>query len=489
MSVTNVEEYRPIFYPESIAILGASNNPAKFGGSFLKTTLSHGYKGKIYPVNPKGGIIQGLTGYTSVENIPYEVDFAVITIPSPAVPDAVEACVKKGIKCAQILSSGFKESGKEGKDAEERILRTAKKGGLKLIGPNCFGVYSPEVGLTLLPGGNFPTESGPVGFISQSGGGACDLVYSCCGLGIRFSIVISYGNACDIDATEMLNYFQADPKTKIVGAYIEGIRDGNAFFKALKSCAQTKPVIILKAGLSDQGYRGTIGHTGSMAGSKNAWEAAIKSAGAVPARDMRDLADCLMAFNCLDEFKGNRAALMAGGGLRVVEGLDAATEFGFEIPELDPAVTAKIQSFLPPAGGKGGNPTDLATPNLMPDLLFPIMDIMAEQEEIDFLLMYQILIYIFNMQKEIKELFGDQAPKLDFHQEIAAKAKEIQKNTGKPLALVLLNIASHPDHIDVEHGRLIARNHYTRQGIPCFDTGEQAFSVLKKVKDYYQARL
>ncbi|MBW2323528.1 MAG: CoA-binding protein [Deltaproteobacteria bacterium] len=454
MSQIDLSDYRPVFYPQSLAVIGASDSPIKFGGRFLQITLSYGFKGKVYPVNPKGGTIQGLKAYTSVESIPDPVDFAVITVPAPFVLEAIRGCVEKGVKGAEILSAGFKEAGPEGEALEKEVVKAAREGGLRLVGPNCFGIHTPEVGLTLLPGTDFSTTHGPVGFFSQSGGGTCDVVYMALGRNIYFSVVISYGNACDIGAAEMLRYFEADPNTKIVGAYIEGVDDGRAFFEALKSCASKKPVVILKGGLSEQGYRGTLGHTGSMAGSKEAWNAAIKSAGAVSAYDQRDLVECLMAFNCL----------------------------------LDDETTEKIQAYLPPAGGRSGNPVDLANPGIIPATINPIMELLAERDDIDFLVMYQMLFYFLNVQKKLPPEFKGERGNPHVHAELTAKAEEIRTKSGKPLAMVLVDIASDPEHGEVELGRIEARYHYTNQGVPCFDTGYQAFSVLKRVADYYTRR-
>ena len=483
MSNIDVSVYEPVFYPKSIAVVGVSEKNAGFGSAFLNTNLAYGFKGKLYPVNPKADEINGLKAYPSVLKIPDPVDFAVIAIPAPFVLNAVKECVKKGIKGAQILSSGFKEAGPEGEALEKEIVRVAREGNLKLIGPNCFGLHCPEAGVTLMPGGDFSKVPGSVGLISQSGGGACDLVYSAQGRGLGFSVVMSYGNACDIDAVEMMRYFEADPKTEIVGAYIEGVTDGRAFFDALKSCAAQKPVVILKGGLTDQGHRGTVGHTGSMAGTRQAWQAAIQSAGAIAATDMRDLIECLMAVNCLKGFTGGGVGLMAGGGARVVEGLDAASTFGFAVPELDAASTAKIQALLPPAGGKGGNPADLANPGIVPAVMNPTLAVMAEKADIQILVMYQMLFYYYNnMRKMAPNPEAAMAP----HEEIVAKAKEIQSHTGKPLALVLVDTASHPNHGEIEQYRMKVRHYYTTSGIACFDTGHQAFSVLRRVATYYQ---
>ncbi|HUT56100.1 MAG TPA: CoA-binding protein [bacterium] len=486
--VVDVAQYRRIFYPETVAVIGASDNVMKFGGMLLRALLGFGCKARLYPVNPKAGTIMGLPAYASLDAVPGPVDFAVLTVPAEQVMDAVKACVKKGVKGAEILTAGFRESGPEGAALERELTRTARAGGLKLIGPNCFGVYTPEAGLTLMPGGEFSREPGPVGFISQSGGGTCDAAYMARGRGVHFSVAVSYGNGCDLAAAEMLSYFEADPKTKIVGAYLEGVDDGRDFFEALKSCAAKKPVIILKGGLSEQGYRGTLGHTGSMAGTRVAWEAAIRSAGAVAARDLKDLVELLMAFNCLEGFTGGGAGILAGGGLRTVDGLDAASAYGFPVPPLDDATAARIQALLPPAGGKGANPVDLANPVMSPTVVNPIMEMLAARDDVHFLVKYQMMFYLLNSVREVRKMTGNQEFKLEYHTALTNKAREIRERTGKPLIMVLLDIASDPEHWDMELGRWEARSHFTANGIPVFDNGLQAFSVLRRVADYYRRR-
>lgn len=176
---------------------------------------------------------------------------------------------------------------------------------------------------------------------------------------------------------------------------------------------------------------------------------------------------------------------MAGGGARVVEGLDAASHFGFSVPELDDASTAKIQVLLPPAGGKGGNPADLANPGIVPAVMNPTLDIFAAREDIQLMVMYQMVFYFYNNMRKISP---DPENVMAPHEQIAAKAMEIRQKTGKPLALVLVDTASSPDHGDIEKYRLVVKDFYTSRGIPCFDTGNQAFSVMRRVADYYERR-
>jgi acyl-CoA synthetase (NDP forming) len=488
MPPVDISKYRPVFYPESLAVIGASDSPRKFGGNFLRTNLEYGYQGRVYPVNPKGGTIQGMKAYAKVSDIPDPVDFAAITVPAPLVLEAVKDCVRKGVKGAEILSAGFRESGPQGDALEAEVVRVAREGGLRLVGPNCFGVHTPAAGLTLLPGIDFSTTPGPIGFFSQSGGGTCEVVYMARGRNLYFSVVVSYGNSCDIDAAEMLRYFEADPKTRIVGAYIEGVKDGRAFFNALASCAAKKPVVVMKGGLSEQGFRGTIGHTGSMAGTRQAWTAAIKSAGAVPAAHVLDLTECLMAFNCLPDFSGGGAGIMGGGGAAVVAGLDAAGAEGFSVPVIDEQTAARIQAYLPPAGGRAGNPVDLANPGNLPTVINPIMEILAEQKDVDFLVIFEMLFFMLNQARRAALETGQEVDTLAIHRQIADKAREVREKTGQPLAAVLIDIASDPAHWPMELGRIQARHLYTANGIPCFDDGYQTFSVLRRVADYYRRR-
>jgi acyl-CoA synthetase (NDP forming) len=485
MSNVDISNYRSIFYPKSLAIIGATANPMKFGNQFLQANITHGFKGKIYPVNPKGGTIQGLKAYPSVNHIPGKVDLAVITVPISLVPEAIKSCAMKGVKGVEILTSGFRESGSHGEKLENDVLKIARDGGMRIIGPNCFGIYSPKAGLTLLPGGDFSKTPGKTGLFSQSGGGACEVMYSARGRNVNFSVAVSYGNGCDIDATEMLRYFEADPDTLVVGAYIEGVKDGRSFFQALKSCAAKKPVVIFKGGTGEHGNRGTLGHTGSMAGSGQVWEAVIKSAGAVAAHNMRDLVECLMAFNCITDFSGKNAGILAGGGQLAVNALDEAFESGFKIPETDIVTTSRIQSHLPPTGAKGGNPVDLSSPVMPSNVINSILEILSEKNNIDFLVVLQVLFYLFRRDRKIASLSGKKASGIDYHKEITSKIQEIRSKFNKPVSMVLLDVASDPENCEIELEKARVRDYYTAHKIPCFDTAAQAFSVLKRVFDYY----
>ncbi|MDD4356907.1 MAG: CoA-binding protein, partial [Smithellaceae bacterium] len=241
-------DYQRIFHPRTLAIIGVSaeEGSAGFGTGMLKSIMAMGFEGKIYPVNPKGGNISGMEIFKRVEDIPEKIDFAVIAVSARHVPDALEACRKKGAAGAEILSSGFGELGtEEGKALEKQLQETAARG-IRVIGPNCFGIYCPASGLTLLPGPDLSRISGPVAFLAQSGGMAIDLAHAGNYLGIRFSKMVSFGNGVDLRESELLRYLADDPETQVISMYIEGIKDGEDFFLAIKKAASRKPVIVFK---------------------------------------------------------------------------------------------------------------------------------------------------------------------------------------------------------------------------------------------------
>jgi acyl-CoA synthetase (NDP forming) len=341
-----LDEFAPIFRPSSHAIIGASSDETKFGGMFLRALLSFDHQARLYPVNPRESQILGLKTFPRVADIPDPVEFATITTPAPTVPALVEECLAKGIKAVQILSSGFREAGPEGHRLEKRIAATAARG-IRIVGPNCFGVYSPAGGLTILPGGGLPTESGPVAFISQSGGYAIRGAETACSLGIRFSQIVSYGNACDINECDLLDHFRHDPETRVILSYLEGPRQGRRFFHLLKETCAVKPVIVWKGGLTRGGARGVASHTGSLAADEMVWKALFRQTGAVAVDGLDELIDTALAFLYLPHHTGRRVAIVGGGGAIGVAGADACERGGLTVPLFSPGLQAGLMSMMP----------------------------------------------------------------------------------------------------------------------------------------------
>ena len=252
------------------------------------------FEGRLYPVNPKVDEILGLKAYPNVRDIPGPVDHVICSIPAPLVPQLIEDCVAKGVKVVHMFTAGFSETGEEeGVRLEAKILQIAKRGGIRLIGPNCMGIYCPSSHISFDEA--FPKESGVVGFFSQSGANASELAHMGALRGIHFSKVVSYGNALDLNEVELLEYFIQDPETEIIAAYIEGVKDGQRFVRLLREAAQVKPTIVLKGGRTQSGTGAVASHTGSLAGEDEVFDALCRQMGAIRVYSLEELADVIQA--------------------------------------------------------------------------------------------------------------------------------------------------------------------------------------------------
>ncbi len=351
------KDLTPIFAPRSIALVGV---PRGFepGRVFLQGLLDQGYTGNIFPVNPKAEVIDGVRAYPSLREIPGEIDLVMILVPAPAVLPVLEECGQKRIKAVVIYTSGFSESGdEEGKKREEEILRVARKMGFYIIGPNCMGIYHPRKHMAFFPG--MPKDPGKVGMISQSGSLAILLSRLAEPQGIGFSKIISCGNECDLNSSDFLSFLGEDPETEVVGAYLEGVKNGPVFLQTLKEVSRKKPIIIWKAGRTAKGARAAASHTGSLAGSQMAWEALKGQVGVLMAKDLEEFLDFLTVFYFLPRRVGKRLAILSGPGGPAVSAADACEEFGLQVADLQTDTRRQLQGILPPTGTSVNNPVDL----------------------------------------------------------------------------------------------------------------------------------
>lgn len=351
----------PIWHPRATAIVGVSSRQSgNRGGGFLQSIMEQGYHERhgLYPVNPKMTEINGLKVYPSVLDCPDPVDHVISQVPAPVVPQLVEECIQKGVRSIHFFTAGFSETGDPERAALERqVLAKAKAAGIRVIGPNCMGLYVPGVGLAFM--GQFPKEPGNVFLLSQSGANAGDIVGGLGRRGVRFSKVVSYGNGADLDAQDFFDYAAWDPQTEVVTAYIEGVKNGRAVFEAMKRCAAVKPTIVLKGGLSAAGARAASSHTGSLAGSVDVFEAACRQAGAIRAENMDELHDLVVAMTTkLRTVRGRGVALVGGGGGFAVLSADAIAQNGLDTPPLPEATQEKLREFIPVAGTSVRNPVD-----------------------------------------------------------------------------------------------------------------------------------
>jgi len=453
-------ELDTMFYPKSVAVVGASSNPTGWGGTHFLTGLRDvGFSGNLYPVNPKATEIQGMKAYPDVKSIPEVVDFVIVGVPAPRVPEVLEDCIAAGVKNVHIFSSGFGETGEEeGRQLETKIIEIIRRGGLRVVGPNCMGIYVPAS--KLAGWGAKPEGSGSVAFVSQSGGHAEMLSRYVQELGVYFSKVISFGNAAGLQAYDFLEYLADDPETSVITMYLEGIRDGNRVAQLIKAINRKKPVIVWKGGLTTSGSRAVASHTGSLAGEERVWDAFYAQTGAVRANSLEEIVDVAMAFLHLTPPRGRRVLLLGGGGGNSVALADICGREGLEVPQLSAENRKKLAEFIPLAGNSVRNPLDVWLVQENSELFRHCVDIAVADPAIDLVIIDRHAgggdSDDFPNQEQQQHAVDDFI--LDF----------AKKNTHKkPLVMATNIINPSPDSI-ASAARL--RNEFAKAGIPAYSS-------------------
>jgi acetate---CoA ligase (ADP-forming) len=347
----------PFFSPEGVAIIGASSNPNKLSYGLFKNLTSYGFTGQIYPVNPRAKEILGLQCYPTIAEVPDPVDLAVIALPAPLVKDVVKAIGERGIKAAIIISGGFKEVGSDGVDLENQILDIAHGFGMRIIGPNCVGTVDLYTGLNTTFIDGMPDKGG-IGFLSQSGAVLGGVVSLFIDKHVGFSHLASLGNEADVTETDVIEYLATDPNVTVIAAYVEEIRQGQRFIKLARGISHKKPIVLLKAGRTEAGARAVSSHTGSIAGSMSAYEAAFMQTGVITANSLNELFEIAMALDYQPAPKGKRTVLLTNSGGPAALASDALAFNGLTLQDLAPETKAALRQHLNPAAGVS-NPVDM----------------------------------------------------------------------------------------------------------------------------------
>lgn len=355
-----------LFNPSSLAIIGASKNEHKSGGGFLKGLIDSGFKGKLYPVNPKESEIMGLRNYRSVLDIPGEVDLAYVTVPARTVPQVIAECSQKGVRFVVVHSAGFSELGAEGKKLEKEMLKFTRQGSTRIIGPNCMGLYSPGAHINTITSLDIPKdETGPLAFVGQSGWVTEAAIHMGYERGLRFSKVVHLGNQSDLAFEDLLEYLAGDSNTKVIALHIEGIKRGRDFLQLARQISQKKPIIVWKAGRTGAGVGAAASHTGSPTSDNVVFDAALAQAGIATAQNLDELIDLAVGFTCPVLPTGNKVGLLVDAGGAAVAAADAADEAGLEVPtlsaEAQKALVDQLQGIIPPFPSPK-NPVDLVWP-------------------------------------------------------------------------------------------------------------------------------
>ncbi|MCJ7664150.1 MAG: CoA-binding protein [Desulfobacterales bacterium] len=385
----------PIANPQSIAIFGASNNVTTMGTGLLGSLLDLGFTGEIYPIHPKEDQVLNLKAYRSVLDLPTVPDLALIVLPTRIVSETMDACGRKGIKHAIVISGGFKEVGNEGVTLEKELVAVANKHGIRFLGPNCIGVTTPRHKLNT----TFMTYEGAAGFIgmaSQSGSFVTQMFNYLSRHALGFSTAFSVGNEANIDIVDCMEYLSACPDTRVIALYIEGIRRGRAFVETARSIVPKKPIVAFYVGGSETGSRAGFSHTGALAGPDRLYEGIFRQSGIIRAQSIIELFDICWMLGSPHRAAGRRVLIQTHSGGPGAEAADACGRVGLELPPLSPETIKKLSTLLPHTGSIN-NPVDFTFGKNMMDYFSAIPEVLLEERNAD------VLLYYFSMPNRTLE--------------------------------------------------------------------------------------
>nr|MDO8118894.1 CoA-binding protein [Candidatus Sigynarchaeota archaeon] len=472
-------DFTSLFYPKTMAVIGASPNPIG-AVKYVKAHLNSGIQ--VFPVNsnPKYTELEGLPVYRSVVEIKPEIDLAIIGVPKEIVPSVIDDFQRKVVKFAVIFTSGFKESGRD--DLDKAILSKIKSVKTRFIGPNCLGIYHPKGRLTYFP--SFPAGpelAGNVSFISQSGGHTAKTNYYLFSRGVRFAKTISIGNSIDLEPHDFLPYFKEDPDTAVIAYYLESTRQGRMFMERVREVTPIKPVVIWKGGQGSVGFKATASHTGELAGNFKIWHAMAQQTGAIMADDFDVMVDLLTMFSYkLQLPRSNRIGIVACGGGNAVETADIFEAGGFSIPELQASTKAEIGKYIPDINSAFTNPVDLGEYGYVPNYFANALDAVSRDPRVD------AVIYIkessrfpafssnFKMSPDVYEA---EMVKL------IAAVNEKNKKEGRNIPLYL-NDPFFAEDIESFRWRVSFRDKLGAKGIPVFTRVDVLMKAIKKAQEY-----
>ena len=388
-----VEEHGPVkgadldllFRPRSLAVIGASPDASKGGGFIWWRVNEHGYPGKKYPVTKRSKELNGIPCYKSINDIDEPVDLVIIAIPAAGVEGVLADCARKSVKFAVIHAAGFAELGGEGRSLQDRVIEIARSSGMRVVGPNCMGLFCPGARLnTIVELDEEDREPGGVAYCGQSGWATEHFIAGGTDRGLKFSTVISSGNQADLDVLDYVSYFGSDPQTKVICAYTEGLARGREFIELASRVGPAKPIIIWKSGWSKAGAKAAISHSGSIAGDRDIWLGAARGSGIVIAQGFEELMDMALAFSAPLYPKSRRVGIMAEAGGGGIATADACEDLGLEVNTFSPGLQKQLKDFLkdylPPSSGFA-NPLDLVWLPLdaAPSICERCLELMAEE--------------------------------------------------------------------------------------------------------------
>ena len=467
------------FHPKAVAVVGVSARASRqrghgLGGpGFITSFEQLGFQGRIYPVNPKATEILGFRCYPRVSAIPEPVDLVIVSVPARTLPEVLEDCIIADARNIHVFTAGFEETGEEeGKELGRRVREIAVRGGLRLIGPNCMGLYVPGAGVGTFDA--LPKQSGPVAFLTQSGGHSNWFSHNAPDYGVYLSKSISFGNAYVLDSTDYLEYLADDPETRIICMYLEGVKDGRKLLRQVRDINRTKPVILLKAGLTQAGTRAVASHTASLAGEEAVWRGFFAQTGAVPVSSLEEMAEAAMSFLYVRPPEGKRIAVVVLGGGSSVASADICSREGLEVPALTDETQTELKKFISLAGASVRNPLDTGHMFRDVELLQREIELVAADPNIDMLVIRPHL-------DMIRGAGPDQLDKVVDYLSAFCKGNRY----GKPAALVFHSFANDPDERQL---RIKLEAELPKKGVAVYDSLATASRALLRLYEYHRVQ-
>ncbi len=455
-----------LFYPKSIAVVGASPGWGKGKLPYYQIIKNFGFSGTVYPINPSHKEIDGVKVYPSIDALPEPVDLAIVGAPARVALPSIEAAARKGIKYVHFFTSGFSEVGD--RETEKAMLDVAAKAGTRIVGPNCLGIMCTDSGVTFNPFIKMLRGKG-VAFLGQSGGVTDAFLRLANSRGISISKSVSYGNQIDLGVHDFIQYLAHDEKTCAIGAYIEDVKDGPAFLSAVRTAARKKPVFFLQGGVTEPGARAAASHTGAMATNGKVFSDALRQCGAVEVETLEELVDVAMMADSDRIPPGPRLGFMGAGGGTSVLFADLAAKNGLPLPDLEDSTRARIAEKIPDVNTSTANPVDLGAFGMDFSVMTHTMEAVGQDENVDVLIAYFSLDFIAVFQKNHVE----KSPRL-----IVEAAQKLRK----PVVSIFSRHGE--DNIEIEQARLKIFSIFREAGMPVFITPQDAARALARILEW-----
>ncbi|MBN1531732.1 MAG: CoA-binding protein [Spirochaetes bacterium] len=483
----NTGFFTALFEPRNIAFIGVSTNAFKWGFNIFHHLLKGGYAGSIHPVNPQGGDWFGRRMFRTLEEVPDPVDLAVIVVPKELVPRTMEECAGKGIPAAVIITAGFSETGQEGTALEREVLDIARRGGVRIVGPNTMGMYSAYPSPVQAVMMSSTLKQGGVAVVSQSGNLGTSISYRFIRRELGISRLVSSGNEADLRVEDYMEYLERDDRTRIICLYIEGLRNGRRFMDIARRITRTKPVILLKGGTGSIGAGAAMSHTGAIAGSFATFRSMCRQCNIILVDTIDEMVDTAGLILSQPAFTGNRIGIVTQGGGWGVISADLCEAHGMQIPPLSDSVVAMMDRFLPPFWSRR-NPVDLVAPGKVA-MITDSIDIILNHTEMDAILLLGLgymtlrarlwmespVIPKDSIEQNARLMIGEEAKLLGL-------IGEQIKRYGKPVIPVIDQVAFD----DPSEFNIVSR--LDREGIMAYSSPEQAIGALARVQEYYRRR-